>query len=188
MSKVTIAGDVNGTGVFTIAAPNGNTNRTLTLPDATGTVLSTATPGVPIGGPAFSAYANVDQSLTSGVTTKILFGSEIFDTNGDFASSRFTPTVAGYYQLNSTVRTAGTSVTLFAWYFFKNGVTYSTPVQTPTSTSASQSIAGSDLIYMNGATDYVEIYATVVGTSPIMNWSSDNITSTFSGTLIRSAT
>ena len=38
MSKVTIAGDVNGTGVFTIAAPNGNTNRTLTLPDEAGTI------------------------------------------------------------------------------------------------------------------------------------------------------
>ena len=40
MSKVTIAGDVNGSGVFTIAAPNGNTNRTLTLPDEAGTVLT----------------------------------------------------------------------------------------------------------------------------------------------------
>jgi hypothetical protein len=40
MSKVTIAGDVNGTGVFTIASPNGNTNRTLTLPDVTATVIT----------------------------------------------------------------------------------------------------------------------------------------------------
>ena len=40
MSKVTIAGDVNGTGVFTIAAPNGNTNRTLVLPDEAGTVAT----------------------------------------------------------------------------------------------------------------------------------------------------
>jgi hypothetical protein len=40
MSKVSIAGDVNGTGVFTIAAPNGNTNRTLTLPDVTATVIT----------------------------------------------------------------------------------------------------------------------------------------------------
>jgi hypothetical protein len=42
MSKVTIAGDVNGTGVFTLAAPNGNTNRTLTLPDEAGTLVTTA--------------------------------------------------------------------------------------------------------------------------------------------------
>jgi hypothetical protein len=40
MSKVSIAGDVNGTGVFTIASPNGNTNRTLTLPDVTATVIT----------------------------------------------------------------------------------------------------------------------------------------------------
>tara|TARA_R110000868_G_scaffold380447_1_gene646457 strand:+ start:26 stop:607 length:582 start_codon:yes stop_codon:yes gene_type:complete len=42
MSKVVIAGDVNGSGVFTISAPNGNTNRTLTLPDEAGTIATTA--------------------------------------------------------------------------------------------------------------------------------------------------
>jgi uncharacterized protein (AIM24 family) len=38
MSLVKIQGNASGTGEFTIAAPNSNTNRTLTLPDATGTV------------------------------------------------------------------------------------------------------------------------------------------------------
>lgn len=38
MSKVTIQGNASGTGTFTIAAPNSNTDRTLNLPDATGTV------------------------------------------------------------------------------------------------------------------------------------------------------
>ena len=45
MSKVTIQGDASGTGIFTIASPNSNTDRTLTLPDEAGTVLTTA--GVP---------------------------------------------------------------------------------------------------------------------------------------------
>jgi hypothetical protein len=45
MSKVVITGNASGTGDFTIAAPNSNTDRTLTLPDETGTVLTTA--GVP---------------------------------------------------------------------------------------------------------------------------------------------
>ena len=39
MSKVVIQGDASGTGDFTIAAPNSNTDRTLTLPDGAGTVL-----------------------------------------------------------------------------------------------------------------------------------------------------
>ena len=42
MSKVVITGNASGTGDFTIAAPNSNTNRTLTLPDEAGTVLTSA--------------------------------------------------------------------------------------------------------------------------------------------------
>jgi hypothetical protein len=41
MSKVAIVGDPSGTGTFTISAPNGNTDRTLVLPDEAGTVLTT---------------------------------------------------------------------------------------------------------------------------------------------------
>ena len=42
MSKVSLAGNASGTGIFTIASPNSNTDRTLTLPDSTGTLLNTA--------------------------------------------------------------------------------------------------------------------------------------------------
>lgn len=56
MSKVALSGNASGTGTFTIASPNSNTDRTLNLPDATGTILTTATAGVPVNGPAFSAY------------------------------------------------------------------------------------------------------------------------------------
>ena len=40
MSKIALEPNSAGTGTFTIAAPNSNTNRTLTLPDETGTVLT----------------------------------------------------------------------------------------------------------------------------------------------------
>ena len=40
MSKVAIQGNASGTGTLTIAAPNTNTDRTLTLPDEAGTVLT----------------------------------------------------------------------------------------------------------------------------------------------------
>ncbi len=42
MSKVAITGNASGTGTFTIAAPNSNTDRTLILPDNAGTLLSSA--------------------------------------------------------------------------------------------------------------------------------------------------
>ena len=58
MSKVTIAGDINGTGVFTIAAPNGNTNRTLVLPDEAGTVLTDRVIAVNASAPDNSLVVN----------------------------------------------------------------------------------------------------------------------------------
>ena len=42
MSKVAIQGNADGTGTFTIAAPNSDTDRTLTLPNEAGTVLTSA--------------------------------------------------------------------------------------------------------------------------------------------------
>ena len=40
MSKVKIQGNASGTGVLTVTAPNTSTDRTITLPDATGTLLN----------------------------------------------------------------------------------------------------------------------------------------------------
>ena len=60
MSKVAIVGDPSGTGTFTISAPNGNTDRTLVLPDEAGTIITTA--GVP-------ASAIVNNSITSAKLT-----------------------------------------------------------------------------------------------------------------------
>jgi hypothetical protein len=40
MSKISLAPDDSGTGIFTIASPNSDTNRTLTLPDDTGTIVT----------------------------------------------------------------------------------------------------------------------------------------------------
>jgi hypothetical protein len=76
MSKVAIQGAATGTGVFTLASPATNTDRTLTLPDEAGTVLTTA--GVPASAmPAGSVIqvvsandsANTITSSTSFVNT-----------------------------------------------------------------------------------------------------------------------
>ena len=42
MSKIALTPNASGSGTFTIAAPNSNTDRTLTLPDEAGTVLTSA--------------------------------------------------------------------------------------------------------------------------------------------------
>ena len=44
MSRIALEGNASGSGTFTIAAPNSNTSRAITLPDAAGAVvLNTAT-------------------------------------------------------------------------------------------------------------------------------------------------
>jgi hypothetical protein len=56
MSKIALSGNASGTGTLTIAAPNTNTDRTLTLPDAAGTVnvsgLANEVPAGSAGAPA----------------------------------------------------------------------------------------------------------------------------------------
>ena len=52
MSKVAITGNASGAGVFTIASPDSATDRTLTLPDETGTMATQAyvgTQGLGVG-------------------------------------------------------------------------------------------------------------------------------------------
>ena len=56
MSRVSLSGNALGTGTFTIASPNSNTDRTLTLPEASGTLNTSGAPNeVPAGSAAAPA-------------------------------------------------------------------------------------------------------------------------------------
>lgn len=113
--------------------------------------------GVAGTGPAFSAYQSSTQSFSAGTWTKVQLQTEEFDTNNNFDSStnyRFTPTVAGYYQFTgSFYLNAGTTIICG---IYKNGSQAKLGPYLVV-TSAIQNIC-SGLIYMNGSTDYVELY------------------------------
>ena len=59
--------------------------------------------GVPNVGFAVKKNSDV-QTLSSGTLTKVTFDTELFDTNNNFASSRFTPTIAGQYFFYSEIQ------------------------------------------------------------------------------------
>ncbi len=156
MSSIAMQGGATGSGTVTLLAPSTSTNRTINLPDSNGTILTTATAGVPVNGPAFSAYQSSAQTLSSNTSTKILFQTEEFDTASAFDSTtnyRFTPLVAGYYQVTGGISVGATQspVTIV---FYKNGSAFKYVNQMGTSGSG----FGSALIYLNGTTDYVELY------------------------------
>lgn len=161
-NKIKFNANGGGTGVFTIAASNTNTDRTLTLPDNTGTILTTATAGIAVNGPAFSAYAASDQSITNNTFTKVQINTETFDTNSCFDSVtnyRFTPTVAGYYQVNGAIKPT-TDAALFS-VLYKNGsiLNYGSGGFTGLDVGGIRNgSVVSQLVYLNGSTDYVELY------------------------------
>ena len=101
MSKIALTPNSLGSGTFTIASPNSNTDRTLTLPDEAGTVLTSASniQSQALGSvPVFRANRTSSQSLAHNTVTKVQFNSEIVDTDGCYdptTNYRFTPTTAG---------------------------------------------------------------------------------------------
>lgn len=108
--------------------------------------------------PMFSAYAGTATSLVSATPTKVRFFTEEYDTTSAYDNAtnfRFTPQVAGYYRVTAAVQLAATTASIVL-YLYKNGsnfkhLTYSA------STSA-ESEAGSVDLYLNGTTDYIEIF------------------------------
>jgi hypothetical protein len=159
---------------------------TLTFPD--NTTQTTAWTGA-VNGPAFRAYINIAQAITSGSQQKVTFGTETFDTNNNFSSSRFTPTIEGYYQLNATVRIDGTSSTgEYMLVIWKNGTEYARGTNASGTEQGANfySMQVSDLAYANGSTDYFEIYIQQTSGSNRNTTAGTNI-SYFSGSMVRGA-
>ena len=198
MSSVVIAGNTSGS--ITISAPDISGSNTLTLPAVTDTIagiaatqtLTNKTLTAPTitganitvaatAAPAFSAYSNVGTSLIGGAFTKLLYQVELYDTNNNFASSTFTPTVAGYYQINASVNVAGsTGETSIGIY--KNGSLFAQGIDITASVTYALTI--SRLVYFNGTTDYVDIYVFVPTTRTS---GANSTTSWFDGSMVRSA-
>ena len=150
MSSVVISGDTSG--AITLSAPAVSGTNTATLPAATGTVMVSGNM------PAFKASGAGGQSISSNTNTKVVLGVSQFDTASCFNTStyRYTPNVAGYYFFTGCVSIANASYTLFA-SILKNGSSISS--NTGLGASAMYPIAmTSTLVYMNGSTDYVELY------------------------------
>ena len=137
--------------------------------------------------PAFGVYLTGSQSVTSSTWTRINFNTEEFDTNNNFASSRFTPTVAGYYQFNGALYfNSSGSCTRGIVQLYKNGAGFKFGNYMPPITS--DSLRGvavlSTLVYANGSTDYFEVYVYLTNSS---TGEGSSGSTWFNGCLVRSA-
>jgi len=177
----------------TIYSSSGSTPARLGI-GSTGQVL-TVSGGVPTwasagasSGPAFRAFrATSDQSINNSTWTKVELNSETFDTANAFDSTtnyRFTPQTAGYYQINGQIKGYQSSYDRrIELAIYKNG----SEIGLGSSNTGSNEDAIptiSDLIYFNGSSDYVELYAWIQGTSAVVKFGT-SITF-FGGVWIRS--
>ena len=158
-----------GTGASTAGAARTNLGST-----ATGDALFIAATAaaaktvVDASAPVFSANRASSQSITSGVATKVQLATEDFDTGGYFDNAtnyRFTPLIAGYYQINGSVYGTGSSLTTIIATIKKNGTDAAASFITVGATGDLK-LSTSVLVFLNGTTDYVELWGTVTGTSP----------------------
>jgi hypothetical protein len=203
---VTLPGTLSVTGVTTLT---GGLNAALpVLSGGTGVTTSTGTGAVVLGtsptitgatitvaataAPAFSAYLNSVQNTTTNTWTKATLDAEEFDTNSNFSSNRFTPTVAGYYQINGCVCITNSSAWSTAGYaaIYKNGSRYKSNFVNFTGGGGAiineQQFPVSAVISLNGTTDYIELYGyiTAGGTPGFLSGASITY---MSGAMIRSA-
>ena len=169
MADIVLTGDTSG--AITVAAPAVAGTNTLTLPATTGNIVtsgdsSTITQGMIASGvagtgPAFSAYLSANQNIPTSTFTKIAFNTELFDTDSNYNTGTyaFTPTVAGYYQINAITilsQVLGTAII----EIFKNGAALARGnQQTNSSLQTTRGMPISYLAYANGSSDYFEIYA-----------------------------
>jgi len=139
--------------------------------------------GVAGNGPAFSYYASGATSVANSTFTKILFAASEFDTASAVSSSRFTPTVAGYYQINACVTYGNNSSAEKVCAVFKNGATYKIGQDF---TASIYGTTVSCIVYLNGSTDYVEIYGYQTSGGAI-NTNAIQVQTYFQGFLARAA-
>jgi hypothetical protein len=136
-----------------------------------------------IGGvlpPAFSAFTSGTQTVTNNTQTLLTYSTERFDTNNNFNSSTFTPTVAGYYQVNVMVQWHGSTYSgLLSVFLRLNGSNFVEDAWYPTQYTYGKI---SQVIYMNGTTDNINVYVIQASGS-----SAPFAAANFSAALIRSA-
>jgi len=105
MTKIAIVPNAAGTGTFSIEAPNSNSNRTLTLPDAAGELLTDAR----LASQAEAQAGTDNTRLMTPLRTTEAIGAQIGDANAGLAYG-----AVGTYvfaaQTVSTVANAGTTI------------------------------------------------------------------------------
>jgi hypothetical protein len=96
--------------------------------------------------------------IVSAVYTQLTWSTEVFDTNNNFASDTFTPTVAGkYLVIGALAYTVGVASNSYTVSLYKNGALYQ-EAQTRFTGTSGQNIIGTWVVDMNGVADFLQLW------------------------------
>ena len=143
--------------------------------------------GVAGNGPAFSAYCSSQNSVNNQVWTKVACQTEDWDTASCYDNTtnyRFTPNVAGYYQVNGGVGWASGFAGRTTVGIYKNGSEWKRGVDIDGTAAYTMNV--SCLVYLNGSTDYIELY-TYQDSGGAKNYGNFSAQTYFQGALVRTA-
>ena len=132
--------------------------------DTTNIVGTLQNNGAAVGGvntPAFHVTLGSNQTLTNTTNTKVTFDTESYDSDGTFASNKFTPGVAGKYILSACLMIDGdsnTTVSTSRLFFYKNGSSIQF-IETSSAANPGRIHAPSaSLLVDSDADDYFEVW------------------------------
>jgi len=107
--------------------------------------------------PSFLANKSSAQSIANTTAVQVTFDNELYDSDGKFASNRFTPTVAGKYFIYSQLNMVATDGKYFETRIHKNGTLISvTQTHMGTVTYNAGSYIGQ--VITSDDNDYFEIF------------------------------
>lgn len=182
-TNATVSGNGSVSGTFGIGTASPSTKL-----EVTGGIIK-CTQGV-TGYPAFRAYRSADQ-LANTAPSQVTVQLNVidYDTNSYFNTTtyRFTPLITGYYQINFSVYLSSVGLFDARSILQKNGVDHSWGTNLYENAVNNGNFVGSDIVYLNGSTDYIQLQAYADATGATYNIYGGKEIVFMSGSLIRGA-
>lgn len=129
---------------------------------------------------AFSARSTAGQGIANNVPAKVTLNAKDYDTAGVFdatTNSRFQPLVAGYYLVNFGINGSSGGASFYGQFanLYKNGADIANGSgrgnwaygNSAGAVFVDAGVASTRIVYLNGTTDYLELYGRVVGSGAL---------------------